>query len=931
MSHTNDQPYDHDERLDALAEAVRDDIPSSEETHAAAERVWARIAAADAAGASEAPIQGCADVQALIPAYVAGEVAGPKALLLEDHTRSCIPCRKALKAAREGRTITAPAAPAHGPGDAWGDISRARRARAEGRGKSDRRSPWLAVAAVVVAAIGLAVVTSLGLLPGASTAVAEVRSIDGQLYRVTDDGNVPVTAGTEIARGELVRTGQGSNAVIQLADGSQVELAERSELEVRTGRRDTVIDLAQGNVIVQAAQRSRGHLFVDTEDCRVAVTGTIFAVNHGTKGSRVSVVEGSVRVEQSRREDMLSPGDQVTTRASLAAVPISQEISWSRDSERYLALLAELQAIDREIRSAVDTPGPRTSTRLLAAAPVGTVIWAAAPNLAEEVVEARRIFRERLAVSPVLSETLEDSGYGDAQEQIDELIQHLADFGSFLGDEVAFAALADETGDPEMAFGLAEVLQPQAFRSYLEVELPRLTEGELSVVVVESAAELAGVSASDDETIYVLLASGLAAISPHPEALVAVDAALAGDGLAGSRFAQVLEGAYAEGVEWLMAVDVASIANLAELGDDDAGEGIAFLGLDNAAYILGRWSESGGSPSGRAEVVFDGQRHGVASWLSGPAPMGSLELVSSDAAAVSAFLTREPVELVDELFAVLFESDPEALDELARLEREQGIDIREDLAAPLGGEMAFALDGPLVPVPSFKLIVEVNDRDRLQQSLEYLVTRFDEEVRARQDGTDATGLVLEQVTVTAGQPVYRIAAVGASGEDGPMEVFYTYIGSYLVAAPSEALLSQARQIQSSGTSIVTSTEFQDLLPRDGYTNFSAVAFQSFGDKVGPLMNALRGKLGESGMTDENQQELEERLGAPALFVAYGGEDRISIAGTYGGEGLSLVSLLGSGGLTGLTGPGGLLSVGPSETDDDGVSERSAQSVVAGGR
>jgi hypothetical protein len=538
-------------------------------------------------------------------------------------------------------------------------------------------------------------------------------------------------------------------------------------------------------------------------------------------------------------------------------------------------------------------------------------------------------------VSPVLSETLEDSGYGDAQAQIDELIVQLADFGSFLGDEVAFALVADETGEPDMGVALAEVLQPQAFREYLEVEVPRISEGELEVVVVESAA---GLTAGDDDTLYVLLADGLAAISPNPEALGAVEAALAGSGLAGDRFAQVLEGAYGEGVEWMLAVNVATIARLAASADaEDAGKGIAFLGLDNAAYVLGRWSESGGSPSGRAEVVFDGQRHGVASWLSGPAPMGSLELVSSDASAVSAFLTREPVELVDELFAVLFESDPEALDELARLEREQGIDIREDLAAPLGGEMAFALDGPLVPVPSFKLIVEVNDRARLQQSLEYLVSRFDDEVRARQDGEDVTGLMLEQVAVTAGQPVYRIAAVAGdgSGGDSPVEVFYTYIGSYLVAAPSEALLSQARQIQSAGTSIVTSTEFQDLLPRDGYTNFSAVAFQSFGDKVGPLLSALSSKIGDGGgMPAEDRQQLEERLGAPALFVAYGGEDRISIAGTYGGEGISLVSLLGSGGLTGLTGPGGLLSVGPSgdeDGDDGGKRQRAAQSVVAGGR
>jgi hypothetical protein len=103
------------EMLDRTADQVRTAQPDPEEIRRAADRVWARLATEGAAAPATtartaAPIEsiaGCDDYQSLIPALLAGELPAPRRLLLEDHTRECVPCRRAQIAARPGRPANA--------------------------------------------------------------------------------------------------------------------------------------------------------------------------------------------------------------------------------------------------------------------------------------------------------------------------------------------------------------------------------------------------------------------------------------------------------------------------------------------------------------------------------------------------------------------------------------------------------------------------------------------------------------------------------------------------------------------------------------------------------------------------------------------------------------------------------------------------------
>ena len=959
MSRFDNDNRDHRDDLEQAVAEVLSEPLDDRQVEAAAARVWrklvaatpdgiANLAATPAATATPAtsappaapagqPIPGCGDFGHLIPAYLDGSLAPARALLLEDHSGDCLPCRRALHAARQDRAGRA-AVPLHevvedgrrraADGDRPGRTPRPPRSRRTFplARRFPGGSPWLAAAAVLLVGLGLglALFRALGMGAAGGSRMARVETVDGRLFRIAGASSVAVAAGDAVREGEQVRTAKDSRAVLRMSDGSQIEMAERAGLSLAAGRGGNTIELERGRIIVQAARQRPRHLYVATDDCLVSVTGTIFAVNHGTKGSRVSVVEGEVHVETRTGANMpavlvLHPGDQATTRPNVAAVPVRQEVAWSRDASRYDALLSELGAAGRAIDAQVARPALRTSSRLLDLVPAGSLVYLALPNLSANLVQTQQLLEQRLAESPVLQQWWSATLGSPANEQLfHDLVQQVGDVGQDLGDEVVIAAgsapsaagAAGNSAGSGPPVVLAEAIREEPLRATLRQEVAAVNRraGKTALVLLDqlpAAGPAAGSPATQASgPLLVWVGQGLLVASPSASQIAAVAANLrpgAANSFTGSSFHARLAQAYADGAGWLFGADLHQLmAGHRAAAPSRLTEAMGLFDLE--AFVLEHHDGAAPTPTAatpetsaaetRASLTFSQQRRGIAAWLAAPAPMGSLGFFSADANLVAAFVVKSPVDLLDELLSL----SPDLAAELAKTEAAHGFNLRDDFAAPLGGEIALGLDGPLLPSPSWQLVAEVYDPVRLQQTFARLV----QQANAEQLAAGKPGVALQQEQ-DGDRTYYAIVSSGPP----QLELHYLFADGYLVAAPTRAQLDRALAQRAAGTTLAASPRLRGLLGRDGQVNVSALFYQNLAS-IAPITGALGAAADASGggAGSHGGPGLRSLLfGAargPSLLYAYAEADRIVFAGhsEAGPMGLNLETLAGFGGILG---------------------------------
>ncbi len=851
-------------------------------------------------------IHGCADFQSLIPAYLGGKLSTARTLLLEDHTNECVPCRRALKAERAEATTKTATFVVRQP---------ARRAtlkqpRAFMNGLSKTNVARWSVAAALVVCLGfVGFFVSERFDFSGRTLAATVENANGAVYVVSDAGSRQLAAGEQLQKGERVRTAKDSNAVLRLADGSTVEMRERSEFSVSENRRGVTVQLTRGDVIVEAAKQHNGRLYVQTPDSLVSVKGTIFAVESGTKGSRVSVVEGEVEVNHGGKDETLLPGDQTTTSRSLDRTPVQQNVAWSRNAARYTNLVSELAKLRRDINQQVARPGVRYSSKLVHLVPENTIFYAALPNLTESLAESQRIMQERISQNPALAEWWKgNKGNGFGNEQT---MARVREFGSQLGEEIVVSAGMNQKGEPNGILVLGEVKDAASFRTYLDGQLARFaneTGDAVNVRIVDDPLTATAANRSASTTVknsaktkdapatkselFVWIHNDIFAASPQIESLRGLATTLNqpdANRLANSSFHQRINDVYKDGAGIVVAADLEKIV-AQTVGKDKTPDaerrqaGLKQLGVMNLRDFVVEQKQVNGKTLSRAALTFSESNRGIASWLAAPGSMGALDFISPNANVATAFVVKKPELLVDDLLGFLETVEPDLRRQMQEIEKQQGFSIRNDFAAPLGGEFAFAIDGPILPTPSWKVILEVYDGVKLQGTFERAIEKLNQFSVLHGKGK----LVLENSTV-GDRTFYSIKSA-----DAGVAVHYTYANGYLVAAPSRALLEQSLNNRDAGNTLVRSSRFMSALPQDGNTNFSAIFYHDLASLIQPLAERMKNAGGELAEKERQTLGSINANAPPTLVYAYAQGDRITLAAnTEGGAfGLSPANLIG---------------------------------------
>ena len=798
--------------FDRLVNSVRDDVPNAEVARAAAERVRERL------GVAEGPDEFCAQFRAAFDAYRTGRLLEGRRMLVEDHLHSCVVCRREYSGAQNVLVIPKRSRPVA------------------------RRLGWAAAAALL---IGATAITGYALAPSIDRAMAPsgargtVASVAGTLVLVSEAATVPLAAGAEIPEGQEIRTGRGSRAVIRLRDGSLVEMAERSDLALTERWSGKTIRLARGSVLVEAAKQRRGRLEVATPDSLVSVKGTIFGVTWSLKGSRVSVVQGEVKVDHGGLSKLLYRGQQSATDQSMALTTVATDISWSQNAAQYLAMLGDLAAIQKQIDQ-IPPPGLRFTSNLLNRVPPASVVVASIPNLSQTLAQATQIFDDRAAQSASFATWWN----GTRAQGIRQAMDHVRAVSNYLGDEILVAAPL--SGPPIV---LAEVRQAglDAYLTQIGMTGPRAFDGN----------------------VVVLGATTVPPVGQFPASPLG---------------AQLLA-SYQNGAGLLLAANMEQIVtqhvSTAVVSNPAAPNPAAIVGFDNLRFVVAESKTSAASPLNTASFTFSSARHGLASWLATPGPMGSLDFVSPQPSFATAFVTRDPRQLLSELLAAV---GPQATAALAAIQLNAGFSPLDDVAGSLGGEATIAVDGPLLPIPSWKVAVEVDNPTRLEFAIEQAVA-------AAQRNAPQSGIALSNETVS-GRTFYTLTIA-------KMPIQYVFVDGYLLIAPNRGLLTSAIDGRSSGQTLPASTTFRAQLPLDTHTNFSAIAYYNLGSAVGPIVD----QLNASGLLTPDQQKQISTLTAnraPTLVYAYGSTDQILVGSrnSIAGMGLDALSSLGLGSAVG---------------------------------
>jgi hypothetical protein len=486
-----------------------------------------------------------------------------------------------------------------------------------------------------------------------------------------------------------------------------------------------------------------------------------------------------------------------------------------------------MAAVDRLQQRLVDEaqlPPPRSHSRILARLPESTLFYGAVPNFGPMMQQFLGIFHEELRGSPALRDFLQKNKLDANEPKFEDRMQKFCDFMQFLGDE--FVITGGLKGREPSGVVIAEVKKPglKAFlekinldlngasSEYLRIVDPQQLEtatdqpGQQPVVLVRPDFVVIGLTAATVREFNVQLDKGGTAFTSNP---------------LGKRLAQ----AYQSGTETLFGAD---LQRLIDLNSPQSMAALEKFGFANVQYAVMDNKLSGKNVSSQIELVFNGPRHGVASWIASPGPLGALDFISPKATIAQVFRLKNPAQIFDDIVEM---AGPRAFASLPQMEQQLNVNLKQDLLSKLGGELALELHLPQMEQGSsgmvtprggdFKVVLSVSDVAGLQQTLKTLL---------------ATAPVQSGERTEDGVTFYTLTPPSAPDAIAPTEFNYFFMDGYLVIASNRALAREAARAHRNGESLGRSSE---VAGTQGQTaRASMMMYQNTGAFLATVMSQL---------------------------------------------------------------------------------------------
>jgi WD40 repeat protein len=169
--------------------------------------------------------------------------------------------------------------------------------------------------------IGLAILASGVVLAGLILAVwphlsgdgedrlATVRSVEGEVVRLSSTGQTPAKAGDLLRPGDTLRVeGEDGSAAIEYADGTVIRLQSGSVVRSPVDRAVRLDLLAGAMEVVAGRPASQEAAIFSTQHSRYVARGTHFRLYHDEASSRLEIEQGKVRLERPARGESVEVG-----------------------------------------------------------------------------------------------------------------------------------------------------------------------------------------------------------------------------------------------------------------------------------------------------------------------------------------------------------------------------------------------------------------------------------------------------------------------------------------------------------------------------------------------------------------------------------------------------------------------------------------------